>query len=189
MRDVVALALSLSVTAATAQTPSNAQRLAADIAAAEARVTVARPRTVAEAEAEGAAYPRATPASASLPARTCTIVRPDQIVFPTTHGDPAAYNLRSGDFESGSISFGWGDNYEQAKMPLVPRHLDVVGAGLWLRVIRLDQPGEGPTFALGSLNAGRFFPSWPRFPTPGKWMLLVTAGANWGCFVLDRPVK
>jgi hypothetical protein len=24
---------------------------------------------------------------------------------------------------------------------------------------------------------------------PGKWMMIMTAGSNWGCFVLDRPVK
>jgi len=34
-----------------------------------------------------------------------------------------------------------------------------------------------------------FFPSWLDFPTQGQWMVLATAGANWGCFVLYRPVK
>jgi hypothetical protein len=29
----------------------------------------------------------------------------------------------------------------------------------------------------------------PVFPTPGKWMMIMTAGSNWGCFVIDRPVK
>jgi hypothetical protein len=173
-------------TAAAAQVPS----LADEIRAAEAHVTSARPRTVAEAEAEGASYPR--PRSTAATARTCTTIRPEQIVFPspTPTGDPKSHNLSSGDFFAGSISFGWGDNYEQAKMPLEPRRPDLVGTGLWLRVIRLDQPGEGPTFELDRLNGGYpFFPSWPRFPTPGKWMLIATAGVNWGCFVLDRPVK
>jgi hypothetical protein len=180
--------------ALSAQAPSAQENLAAQISAAEVRVTAARPHTVAQAEAEGAAYPHVTPTSPlDRPARTCVTIRPDQIVFPITRGAPGAYLLRSGDFEAGSISFGWGDTYEQAKMPLRPLHPQVIGAGLWIRLIRLDPPGDGSTFALDSLTrdypSDPFFPSWPRFPTPGKWMMLVTAGANWGCFVLDRPTK
>jgi hypothetical protein len=180
--------------ALSAQSPSGPESLAADIRAAETRVTVARPHTVAEAEAEGAAYPRVTSTSPlDRPVRTCVTIRPDQIVFPTTRGDANAHRLRSGDFEASSISFGWGDTYEQAKMPLRPLHPEAIGAGLWIRVIRVDPPGADSTFARDSPTSGypfdTFFPSWLSFPTPGKWMALVTAGANWGCFVLDRPTK
>jgi hypothetical protein len=176
-----------------AQTPVRPSAdLSAQIKLAEAQVTKARPRTIVEAEAEGAAYPRVPDAEKSD--RTCTTIRPEQIVLPP----PAkAINpfVQSGEFEAASISFGWDQTYVQAKMPLVPRYREVVGAGLWIRVIRLDQPGEGTTYALDDFNANnnspwtKFFASWPRFPAPGKWMMLVTAGANWGCFVLDRPVK
>jgi hypothetical protein len=176
------------------QTRSSSPSLTAQISAAETRVTNARPHTMADAEAEGAAYPRvpSTLLTDRAP-RSCTVVAPTHIVLPTTSGDPHEFRLASGDFVSGSISFGWGDNYEQAKMPLTPLHPDVIGAGLWIRVIRLDQPGPDSTLALDKLTGGRgnpsFFPAWPKFPTPGRWMLLATAGANWGCFVLDRPVK
>ena len=166
-------------------------KLTAQIAAAERRVAQTRPRTVADAEAEGANYPRVSSTAPS--ARTCTTIRPEQIVFPTTR----AVNpyLQSGDFDAVSISFGWDQTYEQAKLPLRPYHPDAIGAGVRIRMIRLDQPGQGPTFSLAGFNATsigdgyQFFASWPLFPTPGQWMLLVTAGANWGCFVLDRPVK
>jgi hypothetical protein len=194
LQRILCLLLCVSGTAFGAQTSSDRQGLAAQISAAESRVTITRPRTVAEAEAEGAAYPRATPVSPSDPARTCTTIRPDQIVFPTTHGDLAPYRLWSGEFYASAISFGWGDTYEHAKMPLQPARPDAIGAGLWIRAIRLDQPAEGTTFAASELvrpstGGPRFFAGWPIFPTPGKWMLIATAGANWGCFVLDRPVK
>jgi hypothetical protein len=177
--------------ALSAQVQSGPESLVAQISASEAHVTVARPHTILEAEAEGATYPHVTSTRpVDGPARTCVTIRPDQILFPSTRGDANAYRLRSGDFDAPSISFGWGDTYEQAKMPLRPLHPGVIGVGLWIRLIRLDPPGEGPTFALDNLNRpDPFFPSWPRFPTPGKWMMLLTAGANWGCFVLDRPVK
>ena len=112
-------------------------------------------------------------------------------MFPATRGDPVPYWLWSGEFYASTISFGWGDTYEHAKMPLQPARPDVIGAGLWIRVIRLDQAAEGTTFAATRLvqNGTYFFAAWPVFPTPGQWMLIATAGANWGCFVLDRPIE
>lgn len=148
---------------------------------------------IAAAEAEGARHPREASAATKDPARTCTTIRPDQIVFPTTkEGNPY---VQSGDFSAVSISFGWDKTYEQAKMPLVPLHPEAIGAGLRIRLIRLDQVGYGEPFELPGFNArtigsgAEFFASWPKFPTPGTWMMIVTAGANWGCFVLDRPVR
>ena len=89
------------------QTPAPTQTLEEQIAAAERRVRDARPRTIAEAETEGAAYPKAAWARGGDP-RTCLVVKPERIVFPTTKGDPRDYNLVFGDFFAGSISFGWG---------------------------------------------------------------------------------
>ena len=120
------------------------------------------------------------------------IVRPDQIVFPTTTGDPRPYALQSGDFFSGSISFGWDRTYEIAKLALVPSYPDAIGSGLTVRVSRIDPPGETVRFEVRNLaksGAGtQFFPTRPTFPTPGKWLIVAAAGVNWGCFVIDRPV-
>jgi hypothetical protein len=144
---------------------------------------------IAAAEAAGASFPRAS-GTADAPARTCTIVRPDQIVFPSPRIDPAAFNLVSGDFVAFSISFGWDRTYQQAKIPLTPRHPEAIGNGLTMLLVRIDPPGdtvrlEVPAFATGST----FFPTGPKFSMPGRWMIVATAGVNWGCFVLDRPVK
>lgn len=95
---------------------------------------------IAAAEARGAAFPGANDAEASR--RKCTVVRPDQIVFPTTTGDPSAFNLVSGDFSAGSISFGWDRAYQQAKMPLTPRHFGSADEAVKLELIRIDPPAN-----------------------------------------------
>ena len=122
------------------------------------------------------------------PPRTCAVVKPEQIVFPSTTGDPKSFNLLSGEFTAGSISFGWDKTYEQAKMPLTPKHAYEIGNGLQLELTRLDPRGERVVRTYKPLSNGSFA-TWPRFSTPGRWMIIATAGANWGCFVIDRPVK
>lgn len=144
---------------------------------------------IAAAEAQGAAFPRGQGTAAP---RTCLMVRPDQIVFPTTTGDPAKYSLESGEFFSGSISFGWDRTYEIAKLPLIPSFPDAIGGGLTVRLTRIDPPGESVQFEVRNLaNSGgtRLFPTWPTFRTPGKWLIVAAAGVNWGCFVIDRPLS
>ena len=189
---LIALLLAAASGLAAQQFATPTPALSAQIREAEARVTKASPRSIAEAEGEGAAYPRIADTEKSV--RTCTIIRPEQIVLPPPAKAMNPY-VQSGEFEAVSISFGWDLTYEQAKMPLVPRYRDAIGRGLRIRVIALGEPREGTTYALDDFNANsaspwtRFFASWPRFPTPGRWLMLVTAGANWGCFVLDRPVK
>ena len=145
-------------------------------------------RAVIAAEKAGASFPYLPFLGDAPPVRKCTIVKPEQIVFPATKGDPADYNLSSGEFWAGSLSFGWGDNYEQGKMPLRPRHDGNLGSGLRLVLSRIDSGSEQYVQTYQPLS-NKWFATWPRFPTPGRWMILATAGVNWGCFVFDRPVK
>ena len=62
---------------------------------------------------------------------------------------------------------------------------------LTVRVTRLDTiaPGQVYTYGTWAKPAGQkgdlFVPSDLRLPTPGQWMLVATAGPNWGCFVYD----
>jgi hypothetical protein len=142
--------------------------------------------SIKTAEAEGAAFPRMKDDDTP---RLCMIVRPDQIVFPTTKGNPAAYVLRSGDFTSVSISFGWDRAYEIAKLPMRPSYPDSIGSGLRVRVTRIDPPGDTLVTDVPSLDDKRiFFPTFVTFPTPGKWIIVAWAGVNWGCYVIDRPI-
>jgi hypothetical protein len=150
-------------------------------------------KRIAEAEAAGAKHPRVkTPDPYP---RKCNFIRPEQIVFPA--GKATDPYIWSGDFDAVSISFGWDTTYEQAKMPLRVLYPNAIGNGLKINLVRLDPPENvyAPPFELNGFNAStigsgeKFFASWPKFPTPGKWMMIMTAGSNWGCFVLDRPVK
>ena len=164
---------------------------AVSLPAAQTQTQSAVEKSIAAVEAEGAKHPRVkTPDPYP---RKCNVIKPEQIVFPTTTtGSPYIW---SGDFDAVSISFGWDKTYEQAKMPLRVLYPDAIGDGLRIRLIRLDPPGEGPEYTLQGFNARTigssepFFASWPKFPTPGKWMMIMTAGSNGGCFVLDRPIK
>jgi len=169
----IALAYCASVIGLNAQVPS--RRLTPD-------------EQIALTEARGAAFPRAS--GTETFARKCTVVRPEQIVFPTTTGDPSAFNLVSGDFWAGSISFGWDRTYQQAKMPLTPRHFGLPGERVSLELSRIDPPDETRVLKFGMVtgaDSSKFFATWPVFSTPGKWMIVATAGVNWGCFVIDVP--
>src|SRR5262249_6223013 len=101
---------------------------------------------IAAIEKDALTFPRAAArGGVAAGAPTCTVVPPDQIVFPSTKGDPSRYNVSSGEFSAGSISFGWGPTMEIAKMPLVPKHADNVGNGLRIISSRIDPPGETVT--------------------------------------------
>jgi hypothetical protein len=44
-----------------------------------------------------------------------------------------------------------------------------------------------PAGAEESNAGGEFFPLTLRFPGPGEWMVVTTAGSNWGCFLFSVP--
>jgi hypothetical protein len=144
---------------------------------------------IAAAEKAAAAFPSAPGA----PPRTCTILKPEQIVFPGGRDSPTAFDLRSGDFVARSISFGWDKTYEQSKIPLTPRNLDPRQTHVRVDLTRIDPAGESRTdqFPMRNDTAGvpRFYGATPVFSTPGRWMIVATVGTNWGCYVIDRPTK
>lgn len=154
------------------------------------------PTQVASAEAQIAAAEKAAASLPSVianaPPRKCYILKREQIVFPGGRQIPASFDLASGDFIAKSISFGWDKNYEIGKIPLKPRHLDP-SIKVRLDLIRLDPQGETRTenFQMVNVAGGgpMFYATASTFPTPGRWMVIATAGANWGCYVFDRPVK
>ena len=157
-----------------AQAPTQATSADAQIAAAE-RAAASLPSVIAGA-----------------PPRKCNIVAPAQIVLPWSSKNPASFDLASGDFVARSISFGWDKTLEIGKIPLKPSHPD---PAITLRLVwsRIDPAGETLTrqFPMVNVTGGgpMFYATAPQFPTPGRWMVVATAGAEWGCFVFDRPVR
>jgi hypothetical protein len=61
---------------------------------------------------------------------------------------------------------------------------------LIIRAVRLDNPADSlrqqvPHWAYSPGNEKESgFPSLVRFPTAGDWLVLGTAGPDWGCFVI-----
>lgn len=166
-----------------------------------ARVSHAQriPTTVAEAEAEGAAYSR-DPAPAVLPAayeeftgsieQRCVSAADD-----TTRGVSwrAATSRRSGEMIlRGRAPIAGPPGNKMLWMPLHDPGRNP--ATLLLRGTRLDHPSDtirltdsparGPARQLGHPDSFGF-PTSVVFPTAGRWLVAASTGHDWGCFLID----
>ena len=154
------------------------------------------PTSVAEAAADGAAYPRgAAPEHAAADFRRAsggTTERRCVAQYPA--GSTADNQLRSGEFivrgplvKDKSLVAN-----RPNKIVWMPLHDPVAHpAALLLRASRIGHPGEGFRQAVDYLGyPGRghehefFFVSGTTFPQPGTWVVIATAGDDWGCFLL-----
>lgn len=158
------------------------------------------PRSVAAAEAEGAVFPRGgTPAHVSPEfARPLSGTAERRCVAPTTAelGDPSSdLPLRSGEF---LVRGGWAGEHgglmatRPNKFSWLSLHnpLDSPNA-LLIRAARAGHPDDEvireATAYWGYPGAGRehegAFMSGITFPKAGTWLVIVTAGNDWGCFL------
>jgi hypothetical protein len=100
----------------------------------------------------------------------------------------AGHGIRSGEFVAGPFgAFGrdWARDPRDGKLWWVPLHREPM-PGLTVRAVLLDDPAIDRTFTLTPAAGadGPFYPSGVVLPVPGRWMLLATAGPDWGCFVI-----
>jgi hypothetical protein len=167
--------------------------------------------TVADAEAEGATFPHGstrergpTVWGGRTPARrTCTL-GPTTVLMSKPSEDrlddlaidsQRRWEIRSGDFIIGGQiggdrppRVGW-----QSKIWWAPYHnpeeyktkLVVRGARLGVRgdTIRYEQAIAATP--RGGAKTDSFFPSGLAIPRAGRWLLIATAGDDWGCFILS----
>jgi hypothetical protein len=167
--------------------------------------------TVADAEAEGAKFPRG-PRSEHPPA-AFALTQPGTTERKCTNGPPTPTEfgiaatptaIRSGDFIIGGlIGGGQAANVGlQSKIWWAPYHNPHdYGTTLLVRAARLGassdtfryvQPDHAWPASGGWLRPppksdaekDSFFPSGIRFPQGGRWLLIATAGDDWGCFIL-----
>ena len=153
----------------------------------------ATPLTVAEAEAEGARFARSPSAAAvqSFGARPFRGTSERRCVaYSASEGSLPAGSLRSGEFLLRTTFTGpWALRAGHGqKMLWLPLH---ASAGdrrpLLIRAAQREQPSDslGQTVAGLAHSRTEFgYPSTVQFPTPGEWMVVATAGADWGCFLL-----
>jgi hypothetical protein len=160
--------------------------------------------SIAEAEDEGARYPRGpeTGAVNDLESMTPFGSSDRQCVDVGTN-----HEVRSGEFAVGPFdlfpemrlkALEWGGN--GVKLWWIPRHIPTSypppanSASLLVRATRLDR-SAGPrerswsnwSRTVGSKPPVLFFATNPPLTSSGRWMVVATAGPNWGCFVLEVP--
>jgi hypothetical protein len=134
--------------------------------------------TVAVVESEGASFAHA-----------------DGVDPKTRHcADTAASgerDVRSGDFTVGVFPlrrrFAATDS---VKLYWIPAHTqELAKQRVAFRAIRLDGPSTAVGFEHGdwafSAGGSPFLPSTISFPSNGRWLLVMTSGVNWGCFIGD----
>ena len=145
------------------------------------------PRAIAEAEAQGARHPRA---EVNNPLQNAPGMAPgsNERKCVSVDGFNAA---RSGDFVAGAFS-----GYDQAwrtgygKVWWQPANATRDHAPpLIVRATRLGQGDATRVFEFPDITVPvgsnmLFYPSGTHVPTTGQWMLVATAGPNWGCFLL-----
>ena len=161
------------------------------------------PQAVEAAEAEGAKHPR------------ITVTGPEEAVYAEAFGprerrcvDVGKHpTVRSGDFVAGPfheriVMAGT----QKRKIWWTPRQMPATPV-LHLRATRIGSPDGVASYtfaqtarpvALSDVQAYRnggprpvpngpsFFPTEVRLPQAGNWLVIVTSGDNWGCFILDE---
>jgi hypothetical protein len=148
--------------------------------------------SVAAAERDGATFRRSRPdvsTQASLATRPFAGTTQRKCVDAAS-----AYNiggLRSGDIVArGRFGVQAGLRAARAsKILWLPLHgrADQLDTPLLLRTVRLGQPPDSTRQTVARLvrSHGEVgYPSSVIFPASGEWLLIATAGDDWGCFVL-----
>jgi hypothetical protein len=166
----------------------------AQLARASANDSVAR--TIAEAEAQGRAYPR-TERAPTFPAAVDTLAHIGTAQRVCVDAGTANV-VRSGEFYAGPFA-GYSENWHTIsnwyKLWWQPAHLPDadVPFGLTVRIALLDSVSETyvmrttsqimPAAQLAMMNHTPFFGSEIHLPHTGRWLMVASTGANWGCFV------
>lgn len=159
--------------------------------------------TIQQAEAAGATRPHE---SAEVPSQSYFVdsrfdgTAARRCVSDTAYPSSPSGSLRSGDV---IVRAGWGRPLgfragKEKKVLWVPLH----GSRsrrlpLLLHAVRIGNPGDSVRFHIDGLAKGGGrpeplygYPSEVSFPTAGQWLVVATAGNDWGCFVFDvEPLR
>ena len=180
--------------------------LAAALVLASTRFVGAQniPTTIREAEAQGADFAHDAPQVAQQPyfsdfpfggtaERRCVVAAAYDAYTSAPNG-----SLRSGDFivrgEFFRASWGGFHAVKEYKVIWVPLHGSALRKPpLVVRAARVGNPADSVRFRVEGLAHDGLdrpkplygYPSTVSFPSAGQWVIVATAGNDWGCFVLD----
>ncbi|MDB4874270.1 MAG: hypothetical protein JWM41_716 [Gemmatimonadetes bacterium] len=156
------------------------------------------PVTVAQAESEAIGFPHAKAQDPSQPlfaASQFAGISDRRCLASTTVDRRATGSLRSGDIivRGGLINTHEMKAGEKDKLLWIPLHAPSSGRlPLVLRAARIDHPADSLRLTVAGLAhgpgpSGRMYgyPSLVSFPKSGQWLVVATAGDDWGCFVVD----
>jgi hypothetical protein len=155
----------------------------ATAAATRAQSVIAPPPpTIEAAEAEGAKYPKADSAAEHGMYAKAFGPKDRKCVDAESH-----LAARSGEFVAGAFDHHWkmGNGRKVWWAPMQTATM----APMLLRATKIGAPGTTVTWNFPSVVSnenGYFFNTTFRFPEAGKWLVVVTSGNNWGCFLLDE---
>jgi hypothetical protein len=160
------------------------------------------PATIREAEAQGADFAHDTPQVAQqsyfrdfpfggTAERRCVVAAAYVAYTSAPNG-----SLRSGDFivRGGLLNASWGGfraarEYKVVWLPLHGSSLQK--PPLVVRAARIGNGADSVRFRIEGLAKGTGpsvplygYPSTVSFPNAGQWVIVATAGNDWGCFVL-----
>lgn len=157
-----------------------------------ARIMAAQsiPTTVAAAEAEGAAFPHGTTPDTVSSAFSTPVGGTTERRCVSAADYRAPGGLRSGEF---IIRGGLGMQANRGdKILWLPWHNPFEFRDtLVVRAVRLESPSDtvritrsGSAWQMGHPRTESGFPSTVTLPAAGTWLLIATAGKDWGCFEL-----
>lgn len=150
------------------------------------------PRSIGEAEAEGARWPRRPEATTQrgAAAQEWAMDAPRRCATAEVGA-----SLRSGEFKiggelvsgprpGGQVKIWWKPMHAADSVPLVVRGVSLSNPADTLRQLFKELAlGEGPG---GGATGEMFFPSGFWFPASGRFLVVATSGADWGCFILSH---
>ena len=161
------------------------------------------PATVREAEAQGADFAHDAPQVVQqtyfsdfpfggTADRRCVVAAAYDAYTSAPNG-----SLRSGDLivRGGFLNASWGGfqagkGYKVVWLPL--HGSPSKKPPLVVRAARIGSPADSVRFRIDGLAKGTGptvplygYPSEVSFPSAGQWVIVATAGNDWGCFVLD----
>ena len=156
------------------------------------------PQTSAAAEAEGSLFARDSGgvALARWVARPSRGTVQRRCTAPSAGSDSAPTGaLRSGEFAVRTWltvhdGFHVNEKNKALWLPLHPRTTSPTP--LLVRAVRVGHAADSLRQTVGGLANSRTefgYPSTLSFPVPGQWLVVATAGADWGCFVFTVEPK